>query len=119
MLAFIVAYDIKNILSIKESQDPILQYLLQKQYLKNKAFYIDILWVIETMQERWIWINLLKEILSYTKQNEFKEMRCTVCSDSHSPNSSIYKILKYIWAKEFEKITDSKWNHFVIYKMNI
>jgi len=43
MIGFVVSYDISNTLNIQKTQDPILQYLLQKQYLDSKSVYIDIL----------------------------------------------------------------------------
>ena len=119
MIGFVVSYDISNILNIKKTQDHILQYLLEKQYLNNKSIYVDILWIINNMQNRWIDIRLFWEIISYTKQQEFKNIRCVVCLDSHSQDSVVYKGLKYLWANLFEKITDSKWNNFGIYKMNL
>lgn len=119
MIGFVVSYDISNILNIEKAQDPILQYLLQKQYLDNKSVYIDILGIIQNMQNKWIGVRLLLSLISYIKQQEFKNIRCVVCLDSHSQNSNIYKIINHIWFKEFEKITDSKWNHFIIYKMDL
>lgn len=119
MIGFVVSYDISNILNIEKAQDPILQYLLQKQYLDNKSVYIDILWIIQSMQNKWIGVRLLRSLISYIRQQEFKHIRCVVCTDSHAKNSNIYKILKYVWLEVFEKITDNKWNNFEIYKMNL
>ncbi len=119
MIGFVVSYDISNTLNIQKTQDPILQYLLQKQYLDSKSVYIDILWIIQNMQNKWIGVHLLRSLMNYIKQQEFKNIRCVVCLDSHSQNSNIYKILKYVWLEIFEKITDNKWNNFEIYKMDL
>jgi len=43
MIGFVVSYDVSNILKIENAQDPILQYLLKKEYVDNKSVYIDIL----------------------------------------------------------------------------
>lgn len=119
MIGFVVSYDISNILNIEKAHDPILQYLLEKQYLDNKSIYIDILWIIQNMQNKWIGIRLLQSLMSYIKQQEFKNIRCVVCTDSHTQNSNVYKILKYLWLEIFEKITDNKWNNFEIYKIEL
>jgi ribosomal protein S18 acetylase RimI-like enzyme len=119
MIGFVVSYDISNILNIQNSHDPILQYLLEKQYLDNKSVYIDIFWIIQNMQNRWIGVRLLLSLINYIKQQEFKNIRCVVCTDSHNQNSNIYKILKYLWLETFDKITDSKWNNFWIYKADL
>lgn len=119
MIGFVVSYDVSNILKIENAQDPILQYLLEKEYVDNKSVYIDILWIIKSMQERWIGVRLLWEIISQIKQQEFKNARCVVCLDSHSQENWIYKILEYLWLKIFETIKDSKWNNFGIYTMNL
>lgn len=119
MIGFVVSYDINNILNIEIGQDPILQYLLQKQHLDNKSVYLDIFWVIQNMQKKWIGMRLLKLLLDYIKQQEFRNIRSVVCTDSHTQNSSIYKLFKYLWLEIFEKITDSKWNNFGIYKMDL
>lgn len=119
MIGFLVSYDISNLLNIQTAQDPILQYLLQKQYLNNKSVYIDILWVIQDLQNRQIGARLFLDLMENIKQQEFKNVLCAVCLNSHPDGSSIYKILDKIWFNIFEKITDSKWNNFVIYKMDL